>query len=95
MASRGEHRFNVELLKGFPDLLEDTSYFLPRGFSEVRLADASAIHGEHFYVAYRDTSFSPARQPLKTFLDRGYQLGAPLKVEAHGYTAFLVPIRRN
>lgn len=90
-----EQRFRIVTIKDIPGLIEDPAYFLPRRFDEVSRGDPAAVQEERFWLAYRDASFNPDRQPLKTFLAMGYQAGAPLKVEARGLTAFLVPLQRK
>jgi len=90
-----EKRFQVALVKDIPGLIEDPAYFLPRGFAEISFSNSPAINEESFWLAFRDTAWNPERQPLKTFTERGYQVEERLQIEAHGYTAFLVRLRRR
>ncbi len=89
-------RFRVAVTKGIPALIEDTAYFLPRGFHEVEVKDARVFPtGEHFWIAFRDTEWNEARAPLNLLRERGYQTGITFELSARGQRAFIVPVWRK
>lgn len=85
-------RFKVRLIKGIPGLHEDPAYFLPRAFSDIEVQDLSALNEKHFWIAFRDTSWSEERPPIKTMTEKGYQVRSVLEVKAGGQRAFLVEL---
>jgi hypothetical protein len=93
---RGEtaRRFRVVSVKGVPGVAEDPAYFLPRGFEGVAVADAGALRGERFWVAFRDTAWDESRQPLKLLTERGYRAERVYETTAQGQRAFLVLFKR-
>jgi hypothetical protein len=93
--STGEKRFRVVRVRGVTEIAEDAQYFLPRGFDGVTVADPGALSGDHFWVAFRDASWDPGRQPLKLLADRGYQIEERLSISAPGQNAFLVQVTRK
>ncbi len=90
-----KNNFQIASLKNIPDIREDTAYFLPRGFYEVKIQNADSITDESFWLAFRDTEFNTTKQPLKFFVDRGYMIGNPLEINAQGLRAFLVKLSRD
>ena len=85
-------KFKIVSIKGYDDLFEDKSFFLPRSFDDVQIADKTAIAGDRFYLAFRETSWKPDKQVLQDLTKRGYKIGAPSQFTAQGFTAFLVPV---
>ena len=86
-------RFSVSVVKNVPGLREDPAYFLPRGFREVAVKDASALEGERFWVAFRDTTWDEGREPLKLLKERGYRVERVFETTAQGQRAFLIQVR--
>ena len=86
---------NAEIIKveNLDGILEDKSYFLPRGFDDVKRIDFSEIEGENFYVAFRN--YDEDKQLLKVLAEKGYTIGTPQIIEAQGTKAFLVESKRN
>jgi hypothetical protein len=93
---RGETagRFRVVSIKGAPGLTEDPAYFLPRAFDGVATAEADALRGERFWLAFRDTNWDESRQPLKLIDERGYRAERVYETTAQGQRAFLVLFAR-
>ncbi|HVF26695.1 MAG TPA: hypothetical protein VM943_00560, partial [Pyrinomonadaceae bacterium] len=94
LASRGETRFRVAVVKDIPGLVEDRAYFLPRRFDEIEITTAGGLRGDYFWLAFRDAAWDASRPPLKTVIDKGYTVGVPVEIEATGGRAFIVPVRR-
>ena len=86
-------RFRVSVVKNVPGLREDPAYFLPRGFREVAVKDASALEGERIWVAFRDTAWDEGREPLKLLKERGYRVEQVFETTAQGQRAFLFQMR--
>ena len=64
----------VAKIKNVPGVAEDTAYFLPRGFDEVRTIEFSELQENRFWLGYRAASIDKTQQPLKTFIDAGYRV---------------------
>lgn len=73
-----EKNFEIVKVNGIEGLVEDTAYFLPRGFETVQKADENGITGERFFIAYRDSSFNELHAPLRNLVKKGYKIGAPI-----------------
>ncbi len=93
--SVNEKRFRVVLIKGIPGQVDDPAYFLPRGFHDVALKDATALDEDNYWVAFRDASANQNSEFLKNLSSKGYQIGECFSMSAQGNTAFLVPVRRR
>ena len=89
-----ESNFEIVKVEGIEGLSEDKAYFLPRGFDRIRRTDASGIEGARFYVVFRDANFNEHHQPLKTLIEKGYRLGAPVTYETRGLKGFLVEVSK-
>lgn len=96
MSAVGDERFRVAVVKNLPGLSEDKAFFLPRGFYEVEVADASAaLREEHFWVAFRDTTWNAEHPLLRLLSERGYETEPPFEITASGQKAFVVSARRR
>ena len=87
---------SIQIIKvnGIPELIEDTAYFLPRGFDAVQTTNENAISGEKFWIAFRDTNFDSTKPPLRNLIEKGYKIGQPVIFDAHGQKAFLVSVEK-
>ncbi len=87
---------NVEIVKteNLAGVLEDKSYFLPRGFDGVKKINFDEITDENFYIAFRDPQFDLQKPPLKNLIEKGYKIGEPKVFEAQGLKAFLVEVKK-
>ncbi|MEO6590141.1 MAG: hypothetical protein ABIP06_12645 [Pyrinomonadaceae bacterium] len=88
---------NVEIIKidNLEGVLEDKSYFLPRGFSGVKKLNFEEISEPKFYIAFRDKNFDLQKLPLKNLIEKGYKIGEPNIFEAQVSKAFLVEITKG
>ncbi|MDX6269473.1 MAG: mannosyltransferase [Acidobacteriota bacterium] len=104
--SVGERRFRVARIANLSGLLEDKAFFLPRGFDEVLRTDAGAAGGEgtvgseglreeHFWAAFRDTSWNAGHPLLRLLAERGYEIEERFEVTASGQKAFIISARRR
>lgn len=73
-----EKNFEIVKVGGIEGLIEDTAYFLPRGFDKVQTTDENGITGERFYIAYRDAEFNEKHPPLRNLREKGYKIGEPV-----------------
>lgn len=87
---------NVEIIKieNLEGILEDKSYFLPRGFDGVKKINFDEIADEKFFIAFRDRNLDLQKPPLKNLTEKGYRIGAPKIFEAQGLEAFLVEVKK-
>lgn len=85
---------NVQIIKveNLEGVLEDKSYFLPRGFEGVKKINFEEINEPNFFIAFRDQKFDLQKSPLKNLIEKGYKLGEPKIIEAQGLKAFLVEV---
>jgi hypothetical protein len=101
MSAAGERRFRVATIANLPGLSEDKAFFLPRGFDEVTRADAGGEEGsgglreEHFWAAFRDTSWNAEHPLLRLLAERGYEVEERFEVTASGQKAFIISVRRR
>lgn len=73
-----EKNFEIVKVNGIEGLVEDTAYFLPRGFDKVQTSNADGFTGDRFYLAFRDATFNEKHPPLKNLRDKGYKIGEPI-----------------
>ena len=92
----GRNRTDLEIVKvnSVPEMTEDKTYFLPRGFDGVQQITANEMSGDRFWIAFRDMKFDERHPPLNVLLARGYKIGPPQTIEADGLKAFLVEVGR-
>ncbi len=83
------------VIKGIPGQVDDSAYFLPRGFHDVALKDVTALDEDYYWLAFRDASINQTGEFLKSLSSKGYQVGEGFSVSAQGNTAFLVPVHRH
>jgi hypothetical protein len=88
-------RFRFVSLKGAPGVTEDPAYFLPRDFTDVTTAPADALEGQHFWAAFRDTTWDESRPPLNFITSRGYRAARVYESNAQNQRAFLVLFTRD
>ncbi|NEL61301.1 hypothetical protein G3V73_23880 [Escherichia coli] len=73
---------------------EDKAYFLPRGFDQIKTINEAEIKGDRLFVAFRDKNWNEFGAPLQNFKARGYKIGEPQTVEAQGFKALVVEVRK-
>ncbi len=91
-ALRESDQIKVVKVKNIEGIIEDTAYFLPRGFDKVQTMDESGIEGERFWIAFRDKNFDTSKPPLQNLIKKGYKIGESKMYEAHGSKAFLIEV---
>jgi uncharacterized membrane protein len=74
--------------------MRDDPFFLPRRFSEIKVAEPSQIKGEDIWLAFRAPRWNEARPPLSLMRSMGYQPGRILSTTAQGEQSFLVEFRK-
>jgi len=75
-------------------LNEDKAYFLPRGFDDIQTIDAAQINDPQLFIAYRAKEADATKEPLKTFLDRGYRIKYQRADDAVAEKAILVYLEK-
>ncbi|HZH33888.1 MAG TPA: hypothetical protein VEX64_03555, partial [Pyrinomonadaceae bacterium] len=90
-----DRRVQIVSIKDYPEMIEDKAYFLPRGFSEIRVGDQTALEGKRFWLAFRETNWKPEHPLIRDLTAKGYRFGKPLEFEAQGLTAFLVLVEKE
>jgi hypothetical protein len=93
----GRHRLvagEVNKIKGMDGVQEDTAYFLPRGFSGVRIMDLAELKEERFWLAIRGPNISESEPPLRNLLVKGYHIMDRREVTATGEKAMMILLQR-
>jgi hypothetical protein len=104
-AVRNNPNYKVIKVNGFPGVVEDKAYFLPRGFDQVEDQQVNdAFSEDSFWVAFRDLnpgaaapglSMIPYTPPVMDhFLKLGFTTQDVTKTTAGGETAYLVKLVR-
>lgn len=91
---KDKEKFEVIVVKGIEGLQEDKSYFLPRGFDEIKTINEQGIEGEKFYIVFRDSKFNELHPPLNILKSKGYKISEPKVFVAQGVQTFLVEIAK-
>jgi uncharacterized membrane protein len=86
-------QFEITKINGYDDMSEDKAFFLPRGFDSVKVADKSAVEGEHFWLAFRQNKLTVDKQVVRDLEQKGYQIGEPVVFQTQGLTAFMLPVQ--
>jgi mannosyltransferase len=86
--------FEVTKINGYLDLPEDKAYFLPRGFSDIKIGDKSSFSGDSFYLAFRDEKTISLKDVLKDLRLNGYKIDEPIKIESQGLNAFMFRVSK-
>jgi uncharacterized membrane protein len=71
-ALRDSEGFRVSAVKGVPNMAEDETYFLPRGFDAVERTDLPNINGDRMWLAFRTQKPGQEDFLLQTLKARGY-----------------------
>jgi uncharacterized membrane protein len=73
-ALRDLDRYQIQVVKGLDVRTDDETYFLPRGFDEVRNAGLDEIKEDEIWLAFRASKAGDERPILETFQKLGYQI---------------------
>lgn len=84
--------FRIYKVSAVENLTEDTAYFLPRGFDEIKKINFDEVNEARFFIAFRDKDWNLSNPPLKNLSEKGYKIGEPQIIEAQGIKAFLAEI---
>lgn len=94
-ALRDSDKFETNVVKGIDGLTEDTAYFLPRGFDDIRTIDENGLQDERFWIAFRTEKWVLTSPPLSNLISKGYTPGEPLVLEAGNEKAFLLEVKKT
>jgi uncharacterized membrane protein len=92
---RGSDTRTVSVLKGVPGVLEDSAYFLPRGFNGIRTLDLALLNLDQFWLVFRDRDWNLSREPLSLFIEKGYEIRKWVEIRKEGGTAFAARLSRR
>ena len=84
----------VVKLTGLTDAIEDTAYFLPRGFNDIREINIEAVNDPTVWVAFRYPKVSGDFALLSQLRAKGYDATGTKTVEAAGETVYLVRLEK-
>jgi uncharacterized membrane protein len=85
---------HIVVVKGIDAIIDDT-YFLPRGFDEVKLLNINELNDEKFFVAFRANEFNEFNPPLSDLRAKGYKIGEPKAFELQNIKTFLVEVTKD
>lgn len=94
-ASRETPRERISVLKDIAGTPEDTAYFLPRGFAEVKRLTLDELPKGDFWIAYRAKTFDPAQSPISEIGARGFEPRRSMVLDRGGQEAILVEMTRQ
>jgi uncharacterized membrane protein len=83
----------VAVVKG-SGAADDPTYFLPRGFEDVKTIDVDGLPSGRIWFALRDTDWNEEHEPLAGLIRRGFKVGSPKKTEADDQSAFIFEASR-
>ena len=89
---RGE--IDVVKVNGVEGIIEDTAYFIPRGFGGIRKTDANGVTGDRFWLMYRDQKFDERHPPLVQLLANGYKIAQKREIRTDTGNGYLVELRK-
>ncbi len=81
-------------LKGIDGVVEDKSYFLPRGQEIVGIKDLADLNYRKFWLAYRAKTFSESEPPIRNLRVAGYRLAERKNISAAGEDAIMVMMEK-
>lgn len=84
----------VAKIPNIEGIVEDKAYFLPRGFDGVKAVEIADVKEPRFWIAYRARSVDESKQPLKTFIERGYRVAEIKESIASSENAILVLLEK-
>jgi hypothetical protein len=104
-ATRNDRALHVVAAKGIEGITEDTAYFLPRGFDEVKtVGSKDAFVEDRFWAAFREPGSKPIsgtaaviERPaaIATIEGRGFKAARIQKREAGAEIAYIVEFVRD
>jgi hypothetical protein len=94
-AARHRNDVHVAVIKGVPEVKEDSAFFLPRGFDRVTTLNAGDKLPDDFYIVYRADKFETGSGPVSWFKTQQLDPGEPIIIEKGGQKAVLVRLRRQ
>ena len=71
-AVRDSDRFQVKVIKGVDVRTDDETYFLPRGFDEVKSLKLEEVADTNLWLAFRTSAAGELEPLIQIFEDRGY-----------------------
>lgn len=94
-ALRGSGEYKVEVVKGVDARTDDETYFLPRGFDEVKNTPIEEIRDDSIWLAFR-TSVDGEEAPLiERFKEAGYSPCPAKSVRYDSTTVFLMKMEKG
>jgi len=93
-ATRHRENFRTSVIKGL-DTVEDKTYFIPRGFDEIRKAELADVKEPHVILLYRIEKPLLNDQLFQELKGRGYEACPPRVLEYGPSTAFRVEMTRE
>ncbi len=81
-------------ITGIEGMVEDTAYFLPRGFDGVDTIDINEITDERLAIAFRAENWNLLEEPLRSFVSRGYTVADRQIVETGSGKAYFVMLKK-
>jgi hypothetical protein len=92
----GARNVRVVVVRGFPGVVEDRAFFLPRGFDEVSVEDLNAaMREDEFWVAFRGAEWDESNPLIKMLRGRGYEIVRRAEFAAAGQKAFAILVKRS
>jgi hypothetical protein len=94
-ALRDSERFQVSVVKGVEGMVEDRSYFLPRGFDSVSRAELKDISDPHIWLAFRTDKAGQEFPLFDSLKDLGYVRCTLKPMKFGNTTVFLMEMAKK
>lgn len=91
---RNVNKAKIVLVKG-TGVSEDTAFFLPRGFDEVKIINERQIAGEQLLIAFRAKQIDFGKAPVSTFMAQGYEIEEIMRFPADDSVVYLIRLRKR
>ena len=93
--SRATEPVTVFALEHFVAIALEFNLEVQPQFLKVERSDFNSIKGEHFWVAFRNTTWKESRQPQDLLRDSGYHVDESIRITAQGQTITVFPVDRR
>ena len=80
----------ITKLVGIDEMIEDTAYFLPRGFGEISTKNAGDVTDQAFWLMFRAKTLDDTQPPISNFVSRGYRVTDRKMIAAGTEAALLI-----
>ncbi|MBX7056017.1 MAG: hypothetical protein K1X36_13775 [Pyrinomonadaceae bacterium] len=89
-----QDRPRISKLGGIEGMVEDKAYFLPRGFDEITVTNATEVTAPAFWIMYREKTLDETRPPIRDLVARGFRVTDRKMMAAGTESALLIRFQK-